>query len=152
MVCIAPVGAAIKSELMLGNGAVLVPDAQLLQILTRHVPQVVVFLIDGILAVGRNVGPAGVSGVEVIYLILGTLNELARLNVVLKVEGLVLLLALILLNFCAVIALVLNIKEIPAAFALIFKEAFNFKAATGGAAGYGIMLAMHRSSNSRGRL
>jgi len=44
---------------------------------------------------------------------------------------------------CAVIALILNIDKIPAAFALIFKEAFNFKAATGGVAGYGIMLAMH---------
>lgn len=44
---------------------------------------------------------------------------------------------------CSVIALILNIDKIPAAFALIFKEAFNFKAATGGVAGYGIMLAMH---------
>lgn len=44
---------------------------------------------------------------------------------------------------CAIVALLLNIKAIPAAFALIFKEAFNFKAAAGGAAGYGIMLAMH---------
>lgn len=44
---------------------------------------------------------------------------------------------------CAVIALILNIKKIPTAFALIFKEAFNFKAAAGGVAGYGIMLAMH---------
>ena len=44
---------------------------------------------------------------------------------------------------CAVIALILKIDKIPAAFALIFKEAFNFKAAAGGVAGYGIMLAMH---------
>ena len=44
---------------------------------------------------------------------------------------------------CALIALMINIEKIPAAFALIFKEAFNFKAATGGVAGYGIMLAMH---------
>ena len=29
------------------------------------------------------------------------------------------------------------------AFALIFAEAFNFKAATGGAAGYGVVIAMH---------
>lgn len=43
----------------------------------------------------------------------------------------------------AIVALVLNYKEIPAAFALIFKEAFNFRAAAGGAAGYGIMTAMH---------
>ncbi len=44
---------------------------------------------------------------------------------------------------CAFVALIINISKIPAAFALIFKEAFNFKAAAGGAAGYGIMVAMH---------
>ncbi len=44
---------------------------------------------------------------------------------------------------CALVALILNIEKVPAAFALIFKEAFNFKAAAGGTAGYGIMLAMH---------
>lgn len=43
---------------------------------------------------------------------------------------------------CALVALVLRIKEIPSAFALIFREAFNFKAAFGGVAGYGIMRAM----------
>ena len=42
----------------------------------------------------------------------------------------------------AVAALFINIREVPAAFALIFREAFNFKAAAGGAAGYGIMTAM----------
>ena len=42
----------------------------------------------------------------------------------------------------AVIALILNIDKVPAAFALIFQEAFNFRAAAGGAAGYGIMVAM----------
>jgi len=44
---------------------------------------------------------------------------------------------------CALVALIVNIRQVPAAFALIFKEAFNFKAAAGGTAGYGIMLAMH---------
>ena len=44
---------------------------------------------------------------------------------------------------CALVVLAINIKEIPAAFELIFKEAFNFKAAAGGAGGYGIMVAMH---------
>ncbi len=44
---------------------------------------------------------------------------------------------------CAVAALVVNIQKVPAAFALIFREAFNFRAAAGGAAGYGIVLAMH---------
>ena len=49
----------------------------------------------------------------------------------------------ILLFVCSVAAIVVNIEKVPMAFELIFKEAFNFKAATGGAAGYGIMLAMH---------
>ena len=44
---------------------------------------------------------------------------------------------------CALLALIFNIKQVPAAFALIFREAFNFKAAAGGATGYGIMVAMH---------
>ncbi len=44
---------------------------------------------------------------------------------------------------CSIVALVLNFDKIPDAFALIFREAFNFKAAAGGATGYGIMLAMH---------
>lgn len=35
-----------------------------------------------------------------------------------------------------------NIQNVPGAFALIFKEAFNFKAATGGALGYGVLSAM----------
>lgn len=43
---------------------------------------------------------------------------------------------------CALIAVVLNITKIPAAFSLIFQEAFNFRAAFGGVAGYGIMRAM----------
>lgn len=43
----------------------------------------------------------------------------------------------------SVIALIVNADKIPGAFALIFREAFNFKAAAGGVTGYGIMLAMH---------
>ena len=43
---------------------------------------------------------------------------------------------------CSVIALIINTKAISSAFALIFREAFNVKAAAGGAAGYGIMKAM----------
>lgn len=43
----------------------------------------------------------------------------------------------------SVIALVVNADKIPSAFALIFKEAFNFRAAAGGVAGYGVLLAMH---------
>lgn len=44
---------------------------------------------------------------------------------------------------CSLIAVILSIDKVPAAFGLIFREAFNFKAAAGGTAGYGIMLAMH---------
>jgi AGCS family alanine or glycine:cation symporter len=36
----------------------------------------------------------------------------------------------------------MNATKIPGAFALIFKEAFNFKSAFGGVAGYGILSAM----------
>ncbi len=44
---------------------------------------------------------------------------------------------------CSLAAVIVNIDKVPAAFSLIFREAFNFKAAAGGAAGYGIMTAMH---------
>ena len=44
---------------------------------------------------------------------------------------------------CAVTAVAFNIRQVPTAFALIFKEAFNFNAAAGGVCGYGIMIAMH---------
>ena len=40
------------------------------------------------------------------------------------------------------IALIINIKLVPDALGMIFKEAFNFKSAFGGAAGYGILSAM----------
>ncbi len=42
----------------------------------------------------------------------------------------------------AVVALVLNLDKIPAAFSLIVSKAFNFQSAAGGVAGYGIMVAM----------
>ncbi len=44
---------------------------------------------------------------------------------------------------CALLSLILCIDKVPAVFGLIFKEAFNLKAAGGGVAGYGIMTAMH---------
>ena len=68
--------------------------------------------------------------------ILGGIRRIAAVN-----EKLVPFMAVFYV-ICAVIALFLNIKDVPAAFALIFREAFNFQAAAGGAAGYGIMLAM----------
>ncbi len=72
-----------------------------------------------------------------IAVILGGMRRIASVN-----EKLVPLMAVFYVA-CSVLALFVNIEKIPAAFALIFKEAFNFKAAAGGTAGYGIMLAMH---------
>lgn len=68
--------------------------------------------------------------------ILGGIRSIAAVN-----EKLVPFMAVFYV-ICAVVALFVQIKEVPAAFALIFREAFNFRAATGGAAGYGIMIAM----------
>lgn len=69
--------------------------------------------------------------------ILGGMRRIASVN-----EKLVPVMAVFYV-VCTVLALTVNIKQVPAAFALIFREAFNFKAAAGGTAGYGIMLAMH---------
>ena len=69
--------------------------------------------------------------------ILGGMRRIASVN-----EKLVPIMAVfyVLASF---VALIINADKIPGAFALIFKEAFNFRAAAGGAAGYGIILAMH---------
>ena len=72
-----------------------------------------------------------------IAVILGGMRRIAAVN-----EKLVPFMAVFYVA-CSVFAVFANIEKVPEAFALIFKEAFNFKAAAGGAAGYGIMLAMH---------
>ena len=69
--------------------------------------------------------------------ILGGMKRIASVN-----EKLVPFMAIFFVA-CSMIALIINIEKVPAAFELIFKEAFNFKAAAGGTAGYGIMVAMH---------
>ena len=69
--------------------------------------------------------------------ILGGMRRIASVN-----EKLVPFMAVFYV-ICSVVALILNFDKIPAAFSLIFREAFNFKAAAGGAAGYGVVLAMH---------
>ncbi|MBQ9859375.1 MAG: alanine:cation symporter family protein [Clostridia bacterium] len=74
--------------------------------------------------------------VIVAVVILGGVRRIASVN-----EKLVPFMALFYV-ICALVALVVNIRAVPAAFALIFKEAFNFKAAVGGAMGYGIMKAI----------
>lgn len=68
--------------------------------------------------------------------ILGGMRRIASVN-----EKLVPVMAVFYVA-CAVVCLALNITKVPAAFALIFEEAFNFKAAFGGVAGFGIMKAM----------
>ena len=69
--------------------------------------------------------------------ILGGMRRIASVN-----EKLVPFMAMFYV-ICSLVVLVVNITKIPAAFVLIFEEAFNFKAAAGGAGGYGIMVAMH---------
>lgn len=84
--------------------------------------------------------PLWVTGIVLTVLvgavILGGVKRIASVN-----EKLVPVMAVFFI-LSAIVALCFNITKIPAAFALIFKEAFNFKAAFGGAAGYGIMSAM----------
>ena len=70
------------------------------------------------------------------FVILGGMRRIATVN-----EKLVPFMALFYV-ISSIVALIINIDKIPAAFALIFREAFNFKAAGGGVAGYGIMVAM----------
>ncbi len=68
--------------------------------------------------------------------ILGGVKRIASVN-----EKLVPVMA-ILFILSSLLALIFNISSLPAAFKLIFTEAFNFKAAFGGVAGYGILSAM----------
>jgi len=72
-----------------------------------------------------------------VAVILGGMRRIAAVN-----EKLVPIMAVFYV-LSSVIALIVNADKIPSAFALIFKEAFNFRATVGGTAGYGIMLAMH---------
>lgn len=74
--------------------------------------------------------------VIVAAVILGGMKRIASIN-----EKLVPFMAVFFV-ICSLLAIIINIKQVPQAFSLIFKEAFNFKAAFGGAAGYGIMTAM----------
>ncbi len=75
--------------------------------------------------------------VIVACVILGGMKRIASVN-----EKLVPCMAVFYV-LCSVIVLIINAAKIPAAFELIFREAFNFKAAAGGVGGYGIMAAMH---------
>lgn len=68
--------------------------------------------------------------------ILGGVKRIASVN-----EKLVPAMA-VLFIITSIVAVLFNVEKIPVAFELIFKEAFNFKAAFGGVAGYGILTAM----------
>ncbi len=84
--------------------------------------------------------PTYVTGIVLVVIacavILGGMRRIAAVN-----EKLVPFMAMFYV-VCSVVCLIINAEKIPEAFALIFREAFNFKAAAGGAAGYGIMAAM----------
>lgn len=95
--------------------------------------------ISGVVNQSFNV-PTWVTGliltIIVALVILGGIKRIASVN-----EKLVPAMAIFFV-VAAILCLCFNIDKIPQAFALIFKEAFNFKAAFGGVAGYGIMTAM----------
>ena len=102
--------------------------------------------ISGVLAENFKVTPwitGAVLTVLVAVVIIGGVKRIASVN-----EKLVPTMAVFFV-LASLIALVCNANKIPGAFGLIFKEAFDFKAAVGGAAGYGILLAM-RYGVSRG--
>ncbi len=71
------------------------------------------------------------------FVILGGMRRIASVN-----EKMVPFMAVFFV-ICSIAALIINVREVPAAFATIFKEAFNFRAAAGGVAGYGVLKAMH---------
>ena len=95
--------------------------------------------ISGIINTNFNV-PFWVTGliltVIVGCVIIGGVKRIATIN-----EKLVPIMAVFFI-LSSFIALFINIRFVPNAFGLIFKEAFNFKSAFGGVSGYGIFTAM----------
>ena len=95
--------------------------------------------ISGVLDSSLNIAP-WITGIVLTALvaavILGGVKRIAAVN-----EKLVPGMAVFFI-VSAIVAIVCNIERVPSTFALIFKEAFNFKSAFGGAAGYGIIVAM----------
>ena len=95
--------------------------------------------ISGVLDSNFNIAPwitGAVLTVVVGFVIIGGVKRIATVN-----EKLVPVMAVFFI-LASVVALVFNANKIPNAFALIFKEAFNFKSAFGGVAGYSIFSAM----------
>lgn len=95
--------------------------------------------ISGVLDMNFGVAP-WITGVVLTIIvgvvIIGGVKRIAAVN-----EKLVPVMAVFFI-LASVFALIFNADKIPSAFALIFKEAFNFKSAFGGAAGYSILSAM----------
>ena len=95
--------------------------------------------ISGVLDLNFNIAPY-ITGIVltilVAVIILGGVKRIATVN-----EKLVPVMATFFI-IASILAVIFNANKIPNAFALIFKEAFNFKSAFGGAAGYGILSAM----------
>lgn len=95
--------------------------------------------ISGVLDMNFNVAPwitGAVLTVIVGVVIIGGVKRIAAVN-----EKLVPVMAVFFI-LASVFALIFNAPRIPSAFALIFKEAFNFKSALGGVSGYSILSAM----------
>jgi len=95
--------------------------------------------IAGVFETTFNVAPwitGAILTVIISVVILGGVKRIASVN-----EKLVPVMAVFFI-LASVTSLVFNAEGIPSAFALVFKEAFNFKAAFGGVAGYGILVAM----------
>ncbi|MBQ8372491.1 MAG: sodium:alanine symporter family protein [Clostridia bacterium] len=84
--------------------------------------------------------PTWVTGIVLTLLvgvvIIGGVKRIASVN-----EKLVPIMAIFFI-IASLVVLGVNVTRIPAAFGLIFREAFNFRAAFGGVAGYGILAAM----------
>lgn len=95
--------------------------------------------ISGVLYMNFGVAP-WITGliltVIVGVVIIGGVKRIATVN-----EKLVPIMAVFFI-LASLVALVFNADRIPTAFSIIFKEAFNFKSAFGGVAGYGILSAM----------
>ncbi len=95
--------------------------------------------ISGVLDMNFGVAPwitGAILTVIVGVVIIGGVKRIAAVN-----EKLVPVMAVFFI-LASVFALIFNADKIPNAFALIFKEAFNFKSVFGGVSGYSILSAM----------
>lgn len=95
--------------------------------------------ISGVLNTNFGIAPwitGAVLTAVVGIVIIGGVKRIAAVN-----EKLVPVMAIFFI-LASIFALIFNADKIPAAFSLIFKEAFNFKSVFGGVSGYGILSAM----------